>query len=133
MIDMTKSKKKYLKKELEEFKKMLIELRAELLKDVEGMSSDVLHRKREDASTNDISGFADLGTENFEQEIKLELIESEQEELAQIEEALGRIQTGAYGACLNEDCHGLIRKVRLRAVPFATLCIDCQTKEEEGY
>lgn len=129
---MAKTKKSYLKKELAEFKALLEARRAEIMNDVDRMSDEVLHRDREDASTKDISGFADLGTENFEQEIKLGLIESEQQEVTQIDEALDRIEVGTYGRCLGDECnHGLIPKMRLKALPFATLCIECQVKEED--
>jgi len=130
---MSKTKKSYSKKDLEGFKKLLNDRRAEIFSDVDRMSNDVLHRNREDASTQDISGFADLGTENFEQEIKLGLIESEQLELTQIDESLERISNGSYGRCLGESCgDGLIPKSRLNALPFVTLCINCQVKEEES-
>ena len=131
-VNMAKTKKSYSKKELEGFKKLLVDRRAEILKDVDRMSEEVLHRNREDASTQDISGFADLGTENFEQEIKLGLIESEQEELSQIDDSLERIESGSYGRCLGEGCGELIPKNRLNALPFVTLCLDCKTKEEES-
>jgi len=129
---MPKTKKSYLKKELAEFSKLLDSRRLEILNDVDRMSDEILHRDREDAATKDITGFADLGTENFEQEIKLGLIESEQLELTQIDEAIDRIREGTYGRCLREGCnHGLIPKARLKALPFVTHCIECQVKEEE--
>jgi DnaK suppressor protein len=137
-------KKSYPKKDLKEFKGLLMELRDEILGDVRSMESEVLSKSREDASTQDISDFADLGTENFEKEFTFGLIESEQEELDRIDEALVRIDEGTYGQCPYEleseeyksgDCRrtGLIPKLRLRAMPHAIYCMTCKKRiEEEG-
>jgi DnaK suppressor protein len=126
--------KSYTKKDLKEFKVLLLSRRDELLTDVERMESEVLAKTRDDAATKDISDFADLGTENFEQEFTLGLIESEEEELKAIERALMSIKSGKYGRCVYEGCKtGLIPKVRLRAIPYTNLCIECKKKiEEEG-
>lgn len=138
-------KKTYTKKDLKEFKDLLEELREEIVGDVRSMESEVLSKSRDDASTQDISDFADLGTENFETEFTFGLIESEQKELEEIDAALDRINAGTYGQCPHEpdseeykqgDCKrtGLVPKTRLRAMPHATHCISCKKKmeEEEG-
>ncbi len=49
-------------------------------------------------------------------------------ELKQIEDALARIKTGHYGAC--EQCGQPIKKARLKAIPFTTLCVSCKEEEE---
>jgi RNA polymerase-binding transcription factor DksA len=71
---------------------------------------------------------ADLGTDNFEQEITLGLMEGEGEELKQIDEAFDRIADGTFGFC--ESCKKKVPKERLRAIPYARLCVGCKTKEE---
>ena len=66
---------------------------------------------------------ADLGTENYDQEFTLGLIESEQTTLDQIHDALERIDAGAFGRFA--ECDGFIAKPRLQALPYARHCIDC--------
>jgi DnaK suppressor protein len=71
---------------------------------------------------------ADLGTDNFDQEFTLGLIENEEEEVRLINEAITKIDDGTYGLC--ESCSQPIPKSRLKALPFAKLCIACKEKEE---
>ena len=71
---------------------------------------------------------ADLGTENFEQEFTLALIENEQATLDQISEALERIAKGKFGNCT--DCGDSITKQRLQALPYTPLCITCARRLE---
>lgn len=54
----------------------------------------------------------------------------ESRELAHIERALARLRAGHYGTC--ESCDKKIPVLRLKALPYATLCIDCQKKQEDG-
>ena len=61
-------------------------------------------------------------------EINANLAEVESRELAKIEHALKLIENGTYGEC--ESCGKRIPQVRLRAVPFATLCVHCQQEAE---
>jgi len=72
---------------------------------------------------------ADVGTENYDQEFTLSLIENEQETLDQIYAALARIEAGTFGTC--EDCAQPIAKPRLQAIPYARLCIDCAREREK--
>ncbi len=62
---------------------------------------------------------ADVGTDNFDQEFTLSMIENEQETLDQIEEALGRIDAGTFGKC--EECGGTVAKPRLQALPYTRI------------
>ncbi|MGE4159376.1 MAG: TraR/DksA family transcriptional regulator [Planctomycetota bacterium] len=125
--------KKYLKAELEEFKDLLLKRRSIIVKDVKSMENEFLSKSKESASTQDISDFADLGTENFEQEFTLGLIENEEKELEDIATALQKIDDGNYGQCEGEECKvGLIPKTRLRAIPYTNLCIECKKVEEEN-
>ncbi|HLZ60277.1 MAG TPA: TraR/DksA family transcriptional regulator [Ktedonosporobacter sp.] len=54
-----------------------------------------------------------------------------QQLLNQVNEALARMDAGAYGQCTN--CGRSIQPARLKALPYATLCIDCQTKMETAH
>jgi len=74
---------------------------------------------------------ADLGSDNFEQEFALTLMESEGETLAQIETALERIEDGMYGTC--EGCGGRIPKARLTAIPYTDVCVNCASNRSQDY
>ena len=73
---------------------------------------------------------ADDGTEAFDQAAGLALHLNEQSLLAQVEDALARMEKGTYGPC--ERCGEEIDYARLEAIPYATLCIRCQQHLEEG-
>jgi len=66
--------------------------------------------------------------ETLEEEIRVALIERQSHHLAQIEAALKRLDQRAYGFC--EDCAKFIGLPRLRALPFAGRCRDCQSRAE---
>lgn len=57
------------------------------------------------------------------------IVEEERRALAEIDEALARIKSGSYGICKN--CGHPIKKARLEALPYATLCVKCKEVEEE--
>ena len=73
---------------------------------------------------------ADLGTENYDQEFTLGLIENEQGTLELVNEALERMEHGKYGHCV--ECGEPISKPRLQALPYARHCIQCARKLESG-
>jgi RNA polymerase-binding transcription factor DksA len=66
---------------------------------------------------------ADLGTENFEEEIALDHLENQDRILVEINDALARIEAGTFGRC--ENCHRPISRERLNALPYARYCIRC--------
>lgn len=72
----------------------------------------------------------DAALDTAQDEISSQLAEVESRELASIEKALERIREGSYGLC--ESCGGKIPVARLNALPYATLCIECQRLEETG-
>lgn len=74
---------------------------------------------------------ADDGTEAFDQAASLSLHLNEQFLLDQVERALARMDKGTYGVC--ERCGQPIGFARLEALPYATLCIRCQTHVETPY
>lgn len=114
------------------FQRLLVELRDHLIDGVNFLASDNLKRTHREAS-GELSGYslhmADAGTDNFDREFALSLVSSEQEALYEIEEALKRLEHGTYGLCGN--CEKPIRRERLEAVPFARLCIQCQSMIEK--
>lgn len=95
------------------------------------MEDAALSKSRREAS-GDLSNMpihmADQGTDTYEQDFTLGLIENEGEEIHEINEALERIQDKTYGIC--EQCNKSILESRLKVVPSARLCIQCKEKEE---
>ena len=117
--------------EVAQFKKLLLSLRERLVGKVDVMQGETLKKSRQDAS-GDLSNvpihMADVGTDNYERDIMIELIQNGEEGVRNIDTALEKIEEGAFGIC--ELCAKKINKERLKAVPYATLCIDCQREEE---
>lgn len=117
------------RKQIAEYRAMLIEKRAELIGDVKGMES------ARSASLDDISHMplhmADVGTDMFEQEFTLGLIESERRLLVEITEALHRIEDKTYGVCLASGRP--IGAARLEFKPWAKYCIEvARLREKRG-
>jgi RNA polymerase-binding transcription factor DksA len=110
------------------YRKLLLDLRDHLIDGVNFLASDNLKRSNRDAS-GELSGYslhmADAGTDNFDREFALSLVSNEQEALYEIEEALKRLEHSTFGICGN--CEKAIMKARLEAVPFARLCVNCQS------
>jgi DnaK suppressor protein len=119
------------KAELKVYKDRLLLLRARLRGDVHAMADSALKQTRSESS-GDLSfmpiHMADLGTDNFEQEFTLSLMENEETTLAQIDAALERIEEGAYGNCA--ECEARIPKTRLNAIPYTPHCVKCASKLE---
>lgn len=117
--------------ELSHFKKVLMRKRDLLSGNVDALESQALRHSRQDAS-GDLSNMpihmADIGSDNFEQEFTLGLIENEEEMLRDINDAIDRIEEGTFGKC--EICGKAIHKKRLKAIPHARMCIGCQRDEE---
>ena len=113
------------------FKKLLLDLRDHLIDGVNFLATDNLKRSHRDAS-GELSGYslhmADAGTDTFDREFALSLVSNEQEALYEIEEALKRFDQNTYGLC--GMCEKPIMKARLEAVPFARLCVNCQSNIE---
>jgi RNA polymerase-binding protein DksA len=117
------------KQDLAAFRKLLLDYRQTLVGDLGHLEDGALRRRKDSAAALDISNFADLGTDNFEQDITLGLLENSEGTLREIDAALQRIEDGTYGVC--EASGSSIGKRRLKAIPWTRLCIDCQRKAEE--
>ena len=119
--------------DMESYRRVLQGLRSRLRGDLDRMTDEALRRQ-----TNGGSGslssmplhMADLGSENYDQEFTLGLIENEQGTLELINEALDRMEHGTYGQCV--ECGDPITKPRLQAIPYARHCIRCARKLEGG-
>ena len=120
-------------KDLERFKKILQEIRKKIVGDLEHLEGDSLKASQRDAS-GDLSAYAfhmaDVATDNFDREFSLDIASTEQAILNRIDEALRKIDDGSYGTC--ENCNKPISFKRLKAVPYAKLCIKCKEDEEKN-
>ncbi len=120
------------KKETKTFKEMLLKKKAELAKGIEHIAKDALKTSQRDAA-GDLSAYslhmADMATDNYDREFSLGLADNEQKILIRIEAALEKIENKVFGLC--DVCGKKISKVRLKAVPYAELCVPCQEKQEK--
>lgn len=121
------------KKQLQEFRALLLEKRKSILGDMTGIQSGALGKNLQE-SAGDLSNMpthpADIGSDNFEHEFTLGLLESERSLLREINEALERIDAGAYGVCLGTG--EPIGIPRLKARPWCKYCIEYQKMVEKG-
>jgi RNA polymerase-binding protein DksA len=126
-----KKKVRLTKKDLEYFKKILLLKRLEIIGSVNEMEDEALKKSRLDAC-GDLSSMpihmADIGTDNYEQEFALGLMDSERKLLKEIDEALNRIEEGNYGIC--RATGKPIAKARLEAKPWAKYCVEYARKLE---
>lgn len=120
------------KKSIKFFKELLLKKRTELSKGIEHIAKDALKTSQRDA-TGDLSGYslhmADMATDNYDREFSLGLATNEQKILNRINEALEKLDNHTFGLC--EFCGKKITQVRLKAVPYAELCVPCQQKQEK--
>jgi len=115
--------------QIDEFKTMLLAKRNEILGNVTTMEFEALRRNSSDLS-NMPAHMADIGTDNYEIENILGLMDSERKILIEIDIALSRIENGTYGICeMNGEP---IPKARLEAIPWARYCIACAGLAEKG-
>ena len=115
-------------KELNEFREVVLAKRKKIMEELglfqKGMEEDVDSRDNR-YSTH----MADEGSDTMEREQAYLLAAKENKYLASLNNALERIESGEYGACM--ECHTDIPRERLEAVPNTRLCIACKTKLEK--
>ena len=81
-----------------------------------------------EATAEPLQDLADQATESYRKEFLYSLSDGERQTLLEVEEALGRLDDGSYEECVS--CAEKIPLTRLRAIPWASLCIDCQERQE---
>lgn len=120
-------------KELERYRELLIEKLKEILGNVDHIEAEALKTSRQDSS-GDLSSMpihmADIGSDNYEQEFALGLMDSERKIVQEIYEALKRIQNGTYGIC--EGTGEPIPKPRLDGIPWTRYCVQFAEMVEKG-
>lgn len=124
------------KKELAQFRSLLTEVQSRLRGDVQSLSDEALDPGNESKSP---SHMAELGTETFEQDFVLGVMERDQEVLSEISAAIKRVDAGTFGQCEGCLAEGkapsrcAIPKLRLKAIPWARNCVECARKAEQAY
>ena len=112
-----------------ELKRMLEERKREILSEVQEKIRDV----RSESGTGKMSEVLDSGESSeadIQEDIEFALIQMKAETLSKINEALARLEEGAYGNCF--ECGEQIAERRLRALPFAVRCKDCEEAREQA-
>ncbi|MGE5308455.1 MAG: TraR/DksA family transcriptional regulator [Deltaproteobacteria bacterium] len=121
---------KFTRKESDDFRKLILGRRNEILEDL-GDRDQTLKQSQKEAS-GDISGYtyhmADVATDNYDREFSLGIASNERQMLYELDDALKRIDDNTYGLC--EDCKAQISKTRLKAIPYTRRCLSCQEKRD---
>jgi DnaK suppressor protein len=112
-----------IKAEWQVFYDRLIELRDQLLRQMNGLAKE---------SAQEMAGYslhmADSGTDNFDRDFALSLLSSDQDAIYEIEEALKRIEKNTYGIC--ELTNKAIPRARLEAIPWTRFTVQAQAQLE---
>lgn len=111
----------------DELKGILEERRREILGEVQGRMRDV-RAEGAAAPERGVVDAAETSESDIQDDIEFALIQMKSETLHKIEEALGRLENGTYGYCF--ECGGEIAQRRLRALPFAVRCRECEEARE---
>ncbi|HEX5474582.1 MAG TPA: TraR/DksA family transcriptional regulator [Vicinamibacterales bacterium] len=110
-----------------ELKRILEERRREIMNEVHGKMRDV----RTEGAGNQVQGVLDAAESSeadIQDDIEFALIQMKTETLSKIEEALRRLEEGSYGYCF--ECGEEVSERRLRALPFAVRCKNCEEARE---
>lgn len=117
-------------KDLEHYRELLLDKRRELVGDMSSMEREALRSGSGTNLSNLPIHMADMGTDNYEQEFTLGLMEKDRNLLREINQALAKIQDGTYGIC--EGTGKPIGRPRLEAQPWARFSIEHARKLEKG-
>lgn len=115
--------------DISKFKALLQAKRSEILGDLITMEGETCHRQKNDLP-NISTRIDDAGSDNYEIENTLGLMDSEIRLVREIDEALRRIENSTYGTC--EGSGKPIPKARLEAIPWAKYCVEYAGKLEKG-
>jgi DnaK suppressor protein len=117
MNDMTKTRRA-------EVQRLLKERQRQIQQDVQLRMRD--GRAGRAVDRGDIGDFSEAASQ---EEFDFAILERKAESLHRVDEALGRIEKGEFGECL--ECHAEISEERLRALPFAVRCTACEARREQ--
>jgi RNA polymerase-binding transcription factor DksA len=111
------------KAEIDSYRRRLLTLKKRLGRQLSDLEKEALRPVGGEASgglSNVPLHPADLGNDSYEEEVALDLLKNEKQILTEIEDALKRIEQGAFGRCA--ECGQEIPKERLDAVPWTRYC-----------
>ena len=111
-----------------ELKKMLEERRAELQAAVQGKMRDVRAEGTWGGKLNEVLDAVESSEADIQEDLEFALIQMKSETLNKVVDALARLDQGDYGNCF--ECGEEIAEKRLRALPFAVRCKDCEEAKE---
>ena len=121
----TKAATKATTSRYDELKKMLEDRRRELMSEVQGKIRDVRSDNMKDREVLDQGESSEV---DIQEDIEFALIQMKSETLNKIDAAIRRLGEGTYGDCF--ECGDEISEARLRALPFAVRCKDCEEARE---
>jgi DnaK suppressor protein len=110
----------------DELKRMLEERRSEIMSEVQGKIRGVRADGAE--KPHEVFDQGETSEADIQEDIEFALIQMKAETLNKIDEALNRLEEGRYGKCF--ECGDEIAQPRLRALPFAVRCKDCEEARE---
>jgi len=122
--------------ETEQFRKTLVMLRSRIQDDVDQLEEEAFSAA-DGGDHGSSNHMAEMGTDAWEVDFSLRIVENDQEVLSEIAEALNRIENGTFGQCamcLESGVAGkkaCIPKSRLKTIPYARNCIDCEREREQ--
>jgi len=111
-----------------ELKQMLDTRRRELQAEVQGKMRDVREEGTWGGKLNEVLDAVESSEADIQEEIEFALIQMKSETLNKMNDAVARLEQGDYGNCF--DCGEEIAEKRLRALPFAVRCKDCEEARE---
>ena len=117
------AKVKLSKAQKKKYTDSLLRLRDRINSQISFLANDSLKKQNADEPRDDV-------TDDFDRDFALNLLTSEHNIMFEINEALKRVSDSTYGRC--EKCNCTITVARLEAVPFARMCISCQSSTEKG-
>lgn len=124
------TKNKMDKKQLDYYKKLLLNLKESFVADIKRISSN--NPTLENGDSGDVSRhvlhMADVATDMYDREFNMGLASNEREVLLRIEQALKRVGDKSFGLCI--ECNKPIAVARLKAIPYVDTCLKCQEKLE---
>src|SRR5262252_2993913 len=111
-----------------ELKRMLLERRREIQAEVQGKMRGVREEGTWGGKLNEVLDAVESAEADIQDDIEFALVQMKSETLNKIDDALARLEQGDYGYCF--DCGEEIAEKRLRALPFAVRCKDCEEVRE---
>ncbi|MDR1990652.1 MAG: TraR/DksA C4-type zinc finger protein [Acidobacteriaceae bacterium] len=118
------------KSRYQELKQMLEERRREIQSEVQGKIRDVRAEGTWGGKTSEVLDAGESSEADIQDDIEFALIQMKSETLNKINDALMRLEQGDYGNCF--ECGEEIAEKRLRALPFAVRCKDCEEARENA-